>query len=108
MTTNAQAVAALVQSKAALQAQCDASSGETLLAQLIATIHNISSEIGALEQAALNSANYVPATDAFKSATADAKSFLNTLNSLKQKFGAAGSVAKALDSIVNLITKFGL
>jgi hypothetical protein len=107
MTTNAQAVAALAQSKTALQAQCDASSGQTLT-QLIATIHNISSEIGAIEQAALNNANYVPATDAFKSATADAKSFLDTLNSLKQKFAAVGSVAKALDSVVNLITKLGL
>jgi hypothetical protein len=107
MTTNAQAIAALAQSKAALQAQCDASSDQTL-AQLIATIHNISSEIGALEQAALNNANYVPTTDAFKSATADAKSFLDTLNSLKQKFAAVGSVAKALDSVVNLITKLGL
>jgi hypothetical protein len=107
MTTNAQAVAALVQSKAALQVQCDASSGQTL-AQLVTTIHNISSEIGALEMAALNNANYVPATDAFKNATADAKSFLGTLNSLKQKFAAVGSVAKAIDSVVNLTTKLGL
>jgi hypothetical protein len=107
MTTNAQAVAALVQSKAALQAQCDASSGQTL-AHLLTTIHNISSEIGALETAALNNANYIPATDAFKKATADAKSFLVTLNSLKQKFAAVGLLAKALDSVVNLITKLGL
>jgi hypothetical protein len=107
MTTNAQAVAALVQSKAALQAQCDASSGQTL-AHLVTTIHNISSEIGALETAALNNANYAPATDAFKKASGDAKNFLGTLNSLRQKFAALGSVAKALDSVVNLITKLGL
>jgi hypothetical protein len=107
MTTNAQAVAALIQTKAALQAQCDGSSGETL-AQLLTAIHTISSEIGALEAAALNNANYVPGTDAFKKATADAKSFLAALNSLKQKFAAVGSVAKSLDSVVNLITKLGL
>jgi hypothetical protein len=104
MTTNADAITALVKSKAALQAQCDAASGDTLK-QLISTIHNISGEIGALEAAALNNANYVPATDPFKSATADAKSFLTTLNNLKTLFAAAGAVACALDSIINLITK---
>jgi DNA-binding ferritin-like protein len=107
MTTNAQAIAALVQSKAALQAQCDGSSDQTL-ADLTTTIHNISSEIGALGKTALSDANYVPATTVFKSATDDAKSFLEKLRSLKQKFDAVGSVAKALDSIVNLITKHGL
>lgn len=107
MTTNAQAITALAQSKAALQAQCDASSGQAL-DQLNAAIHNISSEIGALETAALNSANYIPATDVFKSATADAKSFLATLSTLQKQFAAVGSVAKALDSVVNLITKLGL
>ena len=107
MITNAQAIGALVQSKAALQAQCDGSSGKAL-DQLNATIHNISSEIGALEAAALNNANYVPATDAFKTVTADAKSFLTTLNRLKEIFGAIGSVAKALDTVVNLITKLRL
>jgi len=107
MTTNAQAIAALVQSKAALQAQCDASSGQ-MLADLTATIHNISSEVGAIEKTALSNADYVPATTIFKNATDDAKSFLEKLRSLKQKFDALGSVAKALDSIVNLITKHAL
>lgn len=107
MTTNADAIAALVKSKAALQAQCDAASDDTLK-QLINGIHNISDEIGALEAAALNNADYVPVTDPFKSATADAKSFLATLNRLKTVFAAVGSVASALDSIINLITKLGL
>jgi hypothetical protein len=107
MTTEAGAIAALVDSKSVLQAQCDAASSDTL-AQLIGAIQTISGEIGALEAAALNNANYVPATDAFKSATADAKAFLVTLNRLKTVFAAAGSVASALDSVINLVTKLKL
>jgi len=90
-----------------LQDQCDASSGQAL-AQLTTSIHNIWSEIGALEAAALDDADYAPATDVFKKATADAQAFLKTLNKLKQKFAAIGTVAKALDSVVSLITKLGL
>src|ERR1700722_707463 len=107
MTTNADAIAALVDSKTKLQAQTDAASGDTLR-QLISTIHNISSEVGALEAAALNNANYVPATDAFKSATADAKSFLTTLNNLKTTFAEAGAIASALDTVIKLITTLAL
>jgi hypothetical protein len=107
MTTNADAIAALVDSKTKLQAQTDAASGDTLL-QLISTLHNISSEVGALEAATLNSATYVPGTDAFKNATADAKSFLTTLNNLKAAFAEAGAIASALDTVINLITKLGL
>jgi hypothetical protein len=107
MTTNADAIAALVKSKATLQAQCDDASGDTL-AQLVSTIHNITSEIGALETAALNDANYIPATDPFKSATADAQSFLATINNLKTAFADVGVVASALDTVVNLVTKLGL
>jgi hypothetical protein len=107
MTTNADAIAALVDSKTKLQAQTDAASGDTLR-QLISAIHNISSEVGALEMAALDNANYLPATDAFKSATADAKSFLTTLNNLKAAFAEAGTIASALDKVISLITKLGL
>jgi hypothetical protein len=107
MTTSAQAIAALVQSKAVLQSQCDSASGETLN-QLVATIQNISSEIGTLAASALNNAPYIPGTDAFKEATASAQSFLATLNSLQKAFSALASVASALDSVVKLITKLGL
>lgn len=107
MITNAEAIAALVKSKTVLQAKADAASGKTL-DQLVDTIHNISSEIGALEAATLNNADYVPATDQFKSVTAEAKDFLATLDTLKKVFAAAGTVAKALDTVINLITKLGL
>lgn len=107
MTTNAQAIAALVQSKAVLQAQSDAASGDTLV-QLENAIGNISSEIGALESAALNNASYIPGTDAFKKVTASAQSFLKQLNTLKDVFAAVGAVASALDTVVNLITKLAL
>lgn len=107
MTTNADAIQALVESKAELQKQCDGADDDTLN-KLITTIHNISSEIGALETAALNDAAYIPATDAFKSETEDAKSFLATLNNLKTAFGAIAQVASALDSLTNLIIKHAL
>ena len=107
MTTNADAITALAKSKAALQGQCDTADGDTLN-KLETAIHNISSEIGELETSALSSAPYVPATDAFKQATADAKGFLATLSSLKAAFATAVSVAGALDSVINLITKLGL
>ena len=107
MTTNAEAIAALVQSKTTLQAQCDDASGDTL-AKLMASIHALTSEIGALEAAALSNATYVPATDAFNKATQDAKAFLATLNNLKATFAAAASVASALDTVINLISKVGL
>lgn len=107
MTTEAAAIAALVDSKSVLQAQCDAASGNTLM-QLVGAIQTISGEIGALEAAALNNANYIPATDPFKIATADAKDFLATLNSLKTAFATAASVASALDSVINVVTKLKL
>jgi hypothetical protein len=107
MTTNADAIAALVQSKQTLQSQCDSASGSTLT-QLVSSIHNISGEIGALEAAALDNAAYVPATDPFNQATADAQGFLTTLNHLKTAFAALGTVAKALDSVINLIKKLAL
>lgn len=107
MTTNAEAIAALVASKTTLQAQTDGASGDTLR-HLIGTIHMISSEIGANEVAVLNNAPYVPATDAFKGVTNDAKSFLATLNDLKAAFAAVGGVASALDSVIKLIMKVGL
>jgi len=107
MTTNASAIAALVKSKKALQDQCDAASGDTLK-QLENAIHNISSEVGRLETATLNTATYIPQTDAFKSTTAEAKAFLATLNTLKTAFSTIGEVASALDSVINLITKLSL
>ena len=107
MTTNANAIAALVKSKAALQDQCDAAGADTL-DKLEEAIHNISSEIGALETITLTTAPYIPQTDAFKNATDKAKAFLTTLNTLKTIFNAIGAVASAIDSVINLISKLSL
>jgi hypothetical protein len=107
MTTNAQAIAALYDSKKSLQDQCDAASGQALK-QLTLSIHNISSEIGGLEADALDDADYTPSTAEFKRETADAQAFLKTLNKLKQKYSTVSTVAKALDSVISLITKLGL
>lgn len=107
MTTNADAIKALVKSKAALQARCDAADSDTL-DKLEEAIHHISSEIGALENTTLNTATYIPQTDAFKNATDKAKAFLTTLNTLKTIFAAIGVVASAIDSVINLITKLSL
>jgi hypothetical protein len=107
MTTNAQTIAALTQAKELLQAQCDDADGPTL-SQINTSIHKLSGEIGALEAAALDNANYVPATDPFKQATADAQDFVGTLNQLKDAFGDVAAVAGALDTVVKLITKGAL
>lgn len=107
MTTNADAIAALVSSKRTLQGQCDAASVDTLR-QLTGSIDVISSEIGALAASALNNAAYVPATNPFKKTTNEAQAFLAVLSKLKATFGAAGAVASALDSVINLVTKLSL
>lgn len=102
MTTNADAVKALVQSKKALQAQCDAASGD-ILDQLISTIQNISGEIGKLEREMLESAQYIPSTDPFKRVTNESKSFLTTLKKLKATFANVSAVARELDLVIGLI-----
>ncbi|MEO6801244.1 MAG: hypothetical protein ABI178_15000 [Rhodanobacter sp.] len=104
MTTNADAIAALVKAKATLQAQCDAASVSTLK-RLTSSINSISSEIGALAAAALNNAIYVPVTDSFRKVTDDAKVFLATLNKLKTTFANASEVVGVLDSVINLVTR---
>ena len=106
-TTNGDAIAALEESKAKLQEQCAGADKDTLN-QLMTANHNISSEIGAKVLEALNNAPYIPATDAFKSVTADAQDFLDTLNKLKTVFGAIGTVASAIDTVVKLITTHAL
>ena len=107
MTTNADAISALVNSKFVLQNQCDAADSDTL-DKLEEAIHHISSEIGALETTTLNTASYIPQTEAFKNATDKAKAFLTTLNTLKTIFNAIGAVASAIDSVINLISKLSL
>jgi hypothetical protein len=107
MTTQSDAIIVLANAKTALQAQCDAADGATLN-KLISTIHNISSEIDALASAALNNADYVPATNPFKRTTDEAKIFLTTLNQLKSRFSDISAVANALDSVTKLVTKLGL
>jgi hypothetical protein len=106
MTMNAEAISALVKSNDALQQQCDGAD-EDKLDQLMTAIHNISSEIGAKANDALE-AVYIPATDAFKKETDEAKGFLDTLDKLKKAFGAIGTVASALDTVIKLITTYTL
>jgi hypothetical protein len=109
MTTNAEAVAALVTAKAALQGECNnTATGTDVFNNLTSAIHAISAEIGALEAATLTSAAYVPATDLFKQATANAKSFVASLNRLRSVFDGIHKVAGALDSVISLITKHSL
>ena len=107
MTTNAQAIDALEKSKKALQDQLDSADKDTL-GNLQNAIHNISSEIGKLEKKTLETAPYIPQTNAFKKATAEAQAFLTTLNALKTVFADIGAVASAIDAVINLIAKLVL
>lgn len=102
MTTNAAAIAALVNAKAVLESRCNGAS-EDALKLLCDSINSISAEIGALEVNALKSASYLPATDAFKIVTASAGDFLKKLNKLRSEFDGVIKVAAALDSVINLV-----
>ena len=89
-------------SKKVLEDQCAAYSGKALL-NLLTSIQHIADEVGALEASTLANAAYVPQTDPFKAATADAQTFVATLNSIKAAFAALGTVAQAIDKILTYI-----
>ena len=104
MATNAEVVTQLEASKDVLQAQCNAASGAQVL-QLMTLVHQLADEIGNIEAQALDDADYVPQSDCFKKETDDAKAFLKTLESVKSAFAAADQVAKAVDTVIGIISK---
>lgn len=102
MPTSGNAIRDLEDSKKALEDQCAAASEATLL-KLLMSIQHIADEVGGLETSMLTTAAYVPQTDAFKAATADAQAFVAALNSLKAAFAALGTVALAIDKVLTYI-----
>jgi hypothetical protein len=107
MSTNAEVITALENAKTVLQGQVDAANGATLN-QLTDSIDYVSDEILAIEAKALANSTYVPATDAFKANTDEAKAFVADINQLKTNFDTAVTVAGVLDQVVGLITKVAL
>ena len=99
MTTNADAIKALIASKEELGKQLD---------QLQTAIDKISDEIDAKVSEALNNASYIPATDAFKKETQKGQDFLNKLKTLQTIFGTIGTVATAIDTVIKLIMTYKL
>lgn len=104
MATNSEVIAELEETKTTLQQQRDNASGQMVL-ELTTAINNIAGEIGSIESAALANAPYVPRTDLFKKATDDGKEFLDSLKKLKTAFKDSIAVARALDSVIKVISK---
>ncbi|HEU5047171.1 MAG TPA: hypothetical protein VFT64_04930 [Rickettsiales bacterium] len=103
--SNNEVIKRLEKTKCTLQDQCDDVEGEQFkcLCRVIATLKT---EIGAIEQKNLASANYSPISDAFKKATAEGKKFQNDIDKVKQSFEAIESIGAELDKIINIITSF--
>jgi predicted phage tail protein len=102
MTTNAEAIAALVASKEEFRKKLETATGETK-DQLETSFNNTSDEIDAKVLEALMNSPYIPATDAFKKETEEGQEFLNKLKTLKAIFGAIDPVSKAADTVIKLI-----
>jgi hypothetical protein len=102
MPTSSDAIQDLEDSKKALEDQCAAASGATLL-KLLLSIQHIADEVGAQETSLLATAAYVPQTDPFNAVTTDAKAFVATLNSIKAAFAALGPFVQAIDRILTYI-----
>ena len=102
MPTNSDAVAQLEGAKKQLEDQTAAASGATLL-QLLTAIQHIADEVGAIEALNLDNAAYVPQSNSFQAATADAQAFVATLNHLKAMFAGVGQVAQAADTLLAMI-----
>jgi len=102
MPTSGDAIRDLEDSKKTLEDQCGTASGQTI-PKLLTSVQHIADEIGALEASTLATAPYVPQTDPFKQATADARAFVAALNSLKAAFATLGPVAQAIDKLLSYI-----
>ena len=102
MPMSADAIRDLEDSKKALEDQCAAASGAVLL-KLLISIQYIAAEVGALEESMLATAVYVPQTEPFKAATADARAFVASLMSVKEAFAAFGTVVLAIDKILTYV-----
>ena len=101
MPTNADAVSDFEAAKNALEKQIPAAIGTTA-DKLLLAIQSIADEVGALETVLLTHA-YVPQTDAFKAATNDGKTFVASLNSLKQALVVVAGLAQILDRMISYI-----
>src|ERR1700678_3344749 len=101
MPTNADAVSDFEAAKNALEKQVPAATGTTA-DKLLLAVQSIADEVGALETVLLTHA-YVPQTDAFKAATNDGKTFVASLNSLKQALVVVAGLAQILDRMISYI-----
>jgi len=101
MATNGEALADLEDSKRTLEGETSAASGTDLL-KLLTAIQHIGDEVGQLEVSTLTD-SYVPQTSAFQQATADAKAFVATLESLKVAFAAVATFAAAADKVISYV-----
>jgi len=101
MATNGDALADLEDSKRTLEAETSAASGTDLL-KLLTAIQHIGDEVGQLEVSTLSD-SYLPQTSAFQQATADAKAFVATLESLKVAFAAVAAFAAAVDKAIDYV-----
>lgn len=102
MATNQDAIHQLIASKATFEAQVDAGAAGENLTNLMDAISAIEAEVGQLVLQAL-AASYVPQTDAFKAATADAQGFVTTLNKIKTALGVLGQVASAVAGVLKFV-----
>lgn len=102
MTTTADTISTLIAARNALAAQT--ANVSTAAGQYLWTaIDDTNSEIDQLTANALATAPYVPQTDPFKSVTAAGKSFIGTLNDIKNIFSEIDSVVSAITSILGII-----
>lgn len=102
MATNQQAIHDLESAKAAFEAQVQAGASGPVLSNLMAAIDTTKTEIDQLVSQAL-AAVYVPQTDAFKAVTAEAKTFVATLNAIKTAFTTAGQVLTAVATVMKYV-----
>lgn len=102
MATNATVTGDLEAAKQALEQQMPGAVGTTG-DELILAIQCIANEIGELEQVALENADYVPRTDAFKAVTTEAKAFLDTLKKIKTALAVAADLAGAIDMAISYV-----
>jgi hypothetical protein len=102
MATNADAIKDLEAAKDALEKQVPAATGKTG-DDLMLAIQKLADEIGQLVTQALDDADYLPRTNAFKAVTADAQTFLTTLKRIKTALSVVAGLAQLIDKAISYV-----